>query len=284
MIGLIQKGFQFSRRVSDDKVPVYAGQATLFIIFSVFPFIMLLLTLIQYISPLSQADLVSMLNGLVPDYLNNLVNSIVDELYTNNGTLISITIITALWSASRGILAIEQGLNNVFHVKETRGYLKLRITCFFYTIIFIVIVLFSLIILVFGNKLQMFLEQVIPVIAHISGYIISIRTILAVGILTLFFTAMYALFPGRKTSLKRQFPGAVFTTAGWLIFSFVFSIYIDNFSNFSYMYGSLTAIVLAMLWLYICMQIVLIGAEINVFLNDGENDITPIQPLASRDK
>ena len=82
MIGLIQKGFQFSRRVSDDKVPVYAGQATLFIIFSVFPFIMLLLTLIQYISPLSQADLVSMLNGLVPDYLNNLVNSIVDELYT----------------------------------------------------------------------------------------------------------------------------------------------------------------------------------------------------------
>ena len=68
------------------------------------------------------------------------------------------------------------------------------------------------------------------------------------------------------------------------IFSFVFSIYIDNFSNFSYMYGSLTAIVLAMLWLYICMQIVLIGAEINVFLNDDENDITPIQPLASKDK
>ena len=82
--------------------------------------------------------------------------------------------------------------------------------------------------------------------------------------LTVIFALIYMSFSGRKIPLKRHFPGAVFTTFGWIIFSVLFSFYIDNFANYSYLYGSLAAIVLMMLWVYSCMIIFLIGGEINV--------------------
>ncbi|HIU47977.1 MAG TPA: YihY/virulence factor BrkB family protein, partial [Candidatus Avimonoglobus intestinipullorum] len=75
---------------------------------------------------------------------------------------------------------------------------------------------------------------------------------------------VYKTFSGKKMPYKRHLPGAVFTTAGWMVFSFLFSIYIENFANYSYIYGSLTAIVLMMLWLYSCMIILLFGAELNM--------------------
>ena len=92
------------------------------------------------------------------------------------------------------------------------------------------------------------------------------RTLLSAFVLTVFFMVIYCFFPKRKVTFLNQFPGAIFATAGWFLFSFVYSIYITYFSNFSYTYGSLAAIVLIMLWLYICMTITLLGAEINVFL------------------
>ena len=70
----------------------------------------------------------------------------------------------------------------------------------------------------------------------------------------------------KKQDPWQQLPGAIFAAVCWLLFSFGFSLYFSNFSNFSYMYGSLAAIVLLMFWLYFCICILFIGAEINDFL------------------
>ena len=81
------------------------------------------------------------------------------------------------------------------------------------------------------------------------------------------FAGIYTYVPDRKLTLKSQIPGAVFATAGWIVFSLVFSLYFRLFGNrnFSYMYGSLTAMVLLMLWLYGCICLLFFGAEINWF-------------------
>ena len=84
----------------------------------------------------------------------------------------------------------------------------------------------------------------------------------------LFFTLMFMTLPGRKTSFFAELPGSILASAGWLGFSYLFSFYIDNFSNYSATYGSLTAIVLCMLWFYSCMYIMFIGAEINQVLSN----------------
>ena len=67
----------------------------------------------------------------------------------------------------------------------------------------------------------------------------------------------------RLTTLAKSIPGAMFSALGWLVFSYVFSLYIDNFANMTYMYGSLTAFIILMLWVYFCIYIFFIGAEIN---------------------
>lgn len=83
--------------------------------------------------------------------------------------------------------------------------------------------------------------------------------------MTMLFLFMYRLVPNGRKSLLSYLPGALFSSVGWLTFSFFYSYYVDHFSGRSYSYGSLTIIVLLMLWLYICMYIIFIGAEINIY-------------------
>lgn len=270
MIFRFMQIYRFSKRVTKDSIPVYAAQASFFIVLAFFPFLMMLLSMIQVFFPSSRETLVEAVESIFPETLHAFFTSILGEIYSKaTGTLFSITALVALWSSSKGIMAVEKGLNQVYQTPRT-GYIRFRLISLVYTVIFILIILSSLLLLVFGNRIQLFLEAHIPLIARISSYIISVRALLSIVILVLFFMSLYAFFPGRLLSWKAQLPGAMFSTAGWMLFSYGFSIYIDYFSNYSYMYGSLTAIVLMMLWLYICMNILLVGAEINVVMKEGE--------------
>ncbi len=260
----------FNRKIRDDFVSAFSAQAAFFVIISFFPFIMLLLTLLQYL-PITEETLRTTLTQIFPSSINSLIAGIITEIYKKaSGTIISITAISALWSASRGILAIVSGLNSVYGIKETRSYLKLRIISSIYTFVFAVMIIITLAILVFGNRLYIWIESKIPMLSNLALIIISIRTIAGLLILTLFFLLMYMVIPNRSTSIYKELPGALVSAAGWMGFSYLYSFYIDNMNNYSNMYGSLTAIVLFMLWFYFCMYILFIGGEINVVLSSGD--------------
>lgn len=260
----------FFKKVSNDFVAAYSAQAAFFIILSFFPFIMLLLTLLHYL-PISESSVVMMLSQYLPSTIKVFVTDVISELYSKaSTTILSVTAITALWSAARGFLSIIRGLNGVYRIKETRNYFLVRLVASIYTLAFIVIILISLFILVFGNKLFYYIQSRFPVFSDFALGVISFRTIIGFCILLLFFLMMYIIIPNRKTRVIRELPGAIISAAGWILFSYAYSFYIDNMSNFSYMYGSLTAIVLCMLWLYFCMYIMFVGAEINVVLQNKE--------------
>lgn len=118
----------------------------------------------------------------------------------------------------------------------------------------------------FGNSLYVWIQHRVPALGEVALLIISIRTIVGLCILILFFLLLYIVIPDRKSSLMEELPGAVLTSLGWMVFSYLYSFYIENMGNYSKMYGSLTAIVLLMLWLYACMYMMFIGGEINVYL------------------
>ncbi|MBS5063345.1 MAG: YihY/virulence factor BrkB family protein [Hungatella hathewayi] len=264
MVSLIVEGKRIYDKFTKDEVTVYAAQASFFIVLSFFPFIMLLLTLIQFIPNISKSDLMTITVAIMPDMLDSFVVGIIDDLYTKSpATIVSITAITALWSASRGMLSIERSLNRVNEISRKRNYIVRRIICAGYTIVFIFACVGSLIFLVLGSSLQRLIDRLFPLIGEIISFIVSFRSVAAMAILIVAFMALYAYLPSKNQKLRNQVPGALFSAAGWTIFSYLFSMYFDHFSNFSYMYGSLTAIVLLMLWLYICICILLIGAEIN---------------------
>ncbi len=268
---LIQMIRDFSDRVRRDRVTVYGAQAAFFVIISAVPSIMLVIALLQFIMPLSQSQMSRLAMDVVPMALRSYVIRIIDELYHQTTLpLISITALSALWAASRSLYALAGGLKQIYGTVETRSYLRLRLSALFDTLLFIILLIVSLVLLVFGNQIQLFLEGALPQIAGFATHLIGFRTLLAVTILSLIFCVMYHILPDSKNNFRGQLPGAVFSALGWMIFSLAYSLYIDHFSRVSYLYGSLTAIVLLMLWLYFCMNIFLIGAEINVWLQEND--------------
>lgn len=266
ILSFVKKIRNFMERLRDDNVAAFSAQAAFFIILSSFPFLMFLLTLIQYL-PIRESELMSVAVSVIPPAFNSYMLSIINEIYQKaSGTIISITVITALWSASRGFLAIIRGLNSVYQIDETRNYIKLRITSTFYTLMFAIILIISLGFLVFGNSLYIWIQRKFPLLRDLALILISIRTTVSLCILVLFFILLYIFVPDRKSKLLDELPGAVLTSVGWMVFSYLYSYYIEHMGSYSYMYGSLTAIVLLMLWLYACMYMMFLGAEINVYL------------------
>ncbi len=254
----------FSKQLTLDHVNAYAAQTSFFFIIAMFPLLMLLLTLIRY-TPVSEEMLLEGALAIMPNTIDPLIEQIINEMYSqSNFAIISITAVTALWSASKAILAIIRGLNSVFGIDEKRNYIHLRIVASFYTILILVLIVLALGLMVFGNSLLRFFDNNIPLLYELAAFIVSLRGIYIPIIFTIAFVYLYRIVPNTNYSFLDHMPGALFTSLGWIIFSYGYSFYIDNFASSTYFYGSLTTVVLLMLWVYICMYILFIGAEINI--------------------
>ncbi|MEI3210902.1 MAG: YihY/virulence factor BrkB family protein [Lachnospiraceae bacterium] len=131
-----------------------------------------------------------------------------------------------------------------------------------YTILTLILMLVSLIVMVFGNTLVSIIEGQIPQTSYLFDLLMNFRLLFTWCILTLFIALMYTYVPGGKYGFKMQLPGAAVAAVGWSVITFVFSIYVDEFNGFS-AYGSLTTIIVLMLWLYACMYLVMTGAFLN---------------------
>ncbi len=265
------KGYAFRVMdvVSSHHTGAYAAQAAYFFVLSMIPIILLLLTMVQFTS-LTKDYIMNAVLQAFPTTVEGLIESIVDQVYSQSGTIIPITVLVALWSAGRGVLSITNGLNCVYESRETRNYIYLRIRASLYTVIFLVAIILSLVLSVFGNRIAVMLNQHFPVLLRMIDVLIRGRTLITLGILTLFWDTVYKYLPNRKnigkTTMKKQLPGAIFTACAWQVISFIFSIYLDIFTGFTTMYGSLTMIILIMLWLYMCMYVILLGGEVNALL------------------
>jgi membrane protein len=257
----------FSKRITEDRVNVYAAQAAFFIVISSVPFLMMVTSLLHYVMPLSQEQMLELGREVLPIALRSYAEQIIRELYTQTSIpLLSVTAISILWAASKSIYALMQGLNEIYHSKETRNGVELRLGALVNTLLLMAILIASLLLLVFGRQLHALLKEALPAVSGILNSLYLFRSLWCVLLMILVFSLMYKVLPNIRTGFWDQLPGALFTTVIWLLYSFFYAFYIDHFSNFSFTYGSLAAIVFMMLWLYSCMKIILIGGEINMYL------------------
>ena len=259
----------FLRKLRKDTVSAFAAQTAFFVILSFFPFVIFLLTLLSYL-PIPLEEILRVTNDFLPGTVQDFVAPLLEEVFSKTTkALLSVSVIAALWSSSRGFLVIINGLNAVYGNRETRNYFVVRALSVFYTLIFAVVLILTLPLLVFGNQIYLQIQSRVPVLEHAAFLIISLRTVVFLLALTAYFLLLYTVIPNRKSHIFGELPGALLAAVGWLGFSYLYSFYIDNLSNFSAMYGSLTAIVLCMIWLYACMYIMFIGAELNVVVSDS---------------
>ena len=254
--------------VSADHVGAYAAQTSYFFMLCMIPIILLLLTMVQY-TPVTKADVMTAVIQVFPSSVDSLITSIVNQVYNQSTGVIPITIVVALWSAGKGVLAMTSGLNCVYKCNETRNYVFLRIRATIYTVMFIIVIIFLLVLSVFGNTLNLFIAEHIPIMLGVAEKLLETRIIITPIVLVAFSLMIYKFLPNRRDKFRYQLPGAMFSAVGWMIISWIFSVYLDVFKGFSSMYGSLTTIVLIMLWMYFCMYCILLCGELNLLL-DGK--------------
>ena len=255
----------YGKKITSNHVFAYSAQSSFFIVISMVPFIMLLFSIFRLFIPLDKSVLVNMIETVIPKTIQDFCLSLVDELYSKvSVSVVSITTIALLWSASKGVKSIVTGLQNVYGITKPTDFIMNIVFSLLYTLIFIVVILLTVVVLIFGRWLNALIFGDLPVIQEIIDQILGFRNILFAVPLTVFFALSYKFLAKNDIPLKKHFYGAFIAALGWMVFSYFYSLYIDNFARFSYIYGSLTAIILLMLWLYICMSMFLMGAQANV--------------------
>lgn len=246
------------------RIMTNAATITLFMFISIFPLLMVLMTLIP-LFPFEFSDLLELIKPWVPEGVFPVIQGVLEEMYekTMDGSALSITIVLTMWTASSGISWLARGINDVYRKKERRIWIKHRLMSLLYTLIFVVVIIVTLLCSVFGHNIQQFLTARFPGMEQWGERIRFLRNLVTLVVVDIFVTLIYQVFPRNKRFFLHQLPGAVFATAGWYGFSAVYSFYLKSISNYSYIYGSLAAIVSAVIWLFVCMNIILLGGEVN---------------------
>ncbi|MBQ2938129.1 MAG: YihY/virulence factor BrkB family protein [Clostridia bacterium] len=251
-----------------DHISEYSAQCAYYTILSFIPFVILLITLIQYTN-VDQQTLFDVISKIIPSSMNEFILGIVREVYSKSIGTISVSIIFTIWSAGKGLFALIKGLHSVYDVKDKKrnSIIYLKLMSVIQTIIFIVIITIGLVLLVFGNSLISIIQEHFGLFKNfttISGILAEFGFIFATFII---FLCLYKFMPKHKVTIKSQIPGAIFGAIVFNIISFVFSRYLDIFKGFSITYGSLTTLMLIMIWTYSCFYTVFLGAEINKQMN-----------------
>lgn len=269
--GLIGKTVHFIKEFTQLQIPVYAAHACYFIVLAVFPMLVLLLGLLRYTG--MQIDyLTQLLEGVIPAALLPTAEKLIISTYRNtSGVLVSASALMMLWSASRGIHGIRTGLNAIYRVSEDRGYFYTRGISVVYTLLFVVVLLLTLVLNVFGTTLLESIPLEPGSLLSFLSSILDLRFFLLLGIQTAVFTGIFMVLPNRHNKFMDSLPGALLSSIGWLVFSDIYSIYVEKFAGLSNVYGSVYAVALSMLWLYCCITIVFYGGALNHYLMHGEN-------------
>jgi membrane protein len=251
------------KKYRESAVAAFSGQTAFFLILSFFPFLMFLFTLLD-LTPLSEKDFLLWSSSFVPEAFQEMLAGFTNEIYSGNtGGRISITVLTAIYLSSRAFLALQQGLNSMYQVKESRNAVVLRIYSVFYSIVFAVVIILMLSIMVFGHWLGLFISLRIPWLAHGFEFVLRFRILICIPVLFLLFWVMYYFLPNQKQRWKQQIWGAVFAAVGWLALSGFFSLYVDSHSNYTSFYGTMTTLAFLLLWVYGCMYLIFLGGIIN---------------------
>lgn len=252
------------KKVTEDMISPRSTEAAFYLIISLVPLVMFLLSLLRYIIPIDLVELEKLLSVHLPEGISYWINAIVASIYTDASiSLTSLTAITTIWAASKAVFALAKALCQIYGQDKNSHIIALSIRSFISTIIISLVIVINLIILVFSQQVIALIKQYAPKALLWINELIPLSLIVVVIFMTVVFAILYKGLGLNKDPLINQLPGAFIASLGWLIFSKFFYIYVNNFADYSLIYGSLTTAIVLLLWLKTCMMILLYGAEFN---------------------
>ncbi|EMS0563460.1 YihY/virulence factor BrkB family protein [Listeria monocytogenes] len=264
--GIVQVGQAVSARVGRNDVSGNAAQLAYYMLFSIFPMLLIAATLLAYLH-IDKDSVFNMIKEFAPDQIMDFLEENLNNLLTQkNGGLLSIGIIATLWSASNGMNAVMKSLNKAYGVTNKRNYVVQRLLSMFFTLAMLATVGATLLLLVFGQQIGRFLINHLNFSEDFLSFWNNLRWTVTLIVIFVVFTFLYWVAPNRRSTLISVLPGALFSTIGWTVASVGFAYYVNNFGNYSATYGSIGVIIILMLWFYLTGIILMIGGELNATL------------------
>jgi membrane protein len=256
------------KKSSADRVGAYSAQIAFYILMTVFPMVILFLQLIKA-APISQESILYAIDNVFPDYLLTTLHELLQEVYSASAGLVPITVITMLWTISKVMHAMTQGLDTICTTEGARNWVVVRIWSILCTGLIFVVAVALVASFIGWRPLKIFLIRHRPQGMSLSGFSEAIDVIYTMIIGVLSVSVLYKILPRRKLRFVAQFPGALFAVFAVMLLSNALSVYVGHFNGFS-AYGSLTTLTLVMFWLYFSCYFLMMGAVINEVLQEFE--------------
>lgn len=263
-----KKGFfdfiiYFIVKIRDDDIFALAAQLAYYLILSFFPFLIFLLTLVGF-SNLDSMEVLGALRAILPTSAFELIyNVIIEVIEKQNTGLLGASLLLVVWSASSAFRAVIKGINKAYGLNENRSFIKRAFIAIICTFALAFVIMLTLVMLVFGRLIGELLASYLPFPSVVYKVWNFLRYVLVVFMMILIFASIYRYTPSKRLMWREVLPGAISCTGGWLIVSLGFSFYINNFSNYSKIYGGLGAVIILITWLYLTSIILIVGGEIN---------------------
>lgn len=257
---------RFGSGLSERRLTTYSAACAYYIFMSLVPLVMLVVSLLQF-TPLSEELVLDAVSEYVPESLYRIVESIVQGIYSGGGVALTVSIFLTIWSAAASMKALMRGMDSVYDARRREDYFVFSFRACVYMVIFVLMLLLSLIVMVYGEQVQDLIISYLPANRFLQFVfrVINLRFIIVLSILVVVFSVLYKWMPAKKMHYTEQLPGALFSGVSWMLFSYIFSFYISLSNRFG-AYGYIGTIMVAMMWLFYCFYFLLIGGYINYLL------------------
>jgi len=264
-IGYLDLGKQVYRKMVDDDCSEHAAAMAYYFLFALFPFFLFLTTLIGLLPIPHLLDyMLEHAATMMPGQAFDLIKDNIKALFMNKKQgLLSLGFVLALWSSSNAIVSIMDAINKVYEVKEGRPFWKFRGTALLLVIGLSLLMLLATTLVMFGTRIGEIVAEMVNFgnVFKVCWDIMLVPVSLFLLILSL--AVMYFFAPDVEQQWKWISPGAVVAIPAWIVMSLAFSFYINNFGSYDKTYGSIGAVIVLLLWLYLSGFIILMGAVIN---------------------
>jgi membrane protein len=255
---------------NEDNALGYAAQLAYYFLLALFPLLIFLTSLVGFLGG-AQELLLQFLGKVMPSDAMDIVNSWMRDVVTNKGGgLLSFGLLAALWAASAGLAALMDALNTAYDVKEGRPFWKVRLVAIALTLALGLLVVGGAVLITASDALVAWVAAHLGLSAAVQSLWQYVNYLIGVGLLLVGVSLIYYFAPNVEQQWHWITPGSIFATVTFLLASFLFSLYLRYAPSYSATYGSLGAVVVLMLWLYILGLVIFVGGEINQIIEKAQ--------------
>jgi len=261
------------KRYTAHNIAATSAQIAYHWILAFFPFLIFIITLLTY-TKIPTGLLLNNMSNIVPTALMPFIEHTIHQFIAyRSPTLLSIGVLVTLWSAGTAVNAMIGGIHLAYNSKHIRPFWISKLAAILYTLLLAVLIIVLMVGLVFGNTLGEYTLYALDLNIGVFMPLWNIsRLIMTLMSLLVILYIIYKFIPRKHLKYKNVWPGTVFTSVGWYTFTLIFSMYIDNYSKYNQLYGSIGSVFVLLIWLYMSCMLLLLGAEINALYQDIKTD------------